>query len=164
MTVEVLPAAITDKSVIRHLLELYSHDFSEYDDADVDEHGLYGYDHLDAYWTDDSRFPFLIRVDGKLAGFALVHDFNRDADGKPIHYIAEFFVMRKYRHKKVGEFAARFLFDRFSGTWRVAEVQRNVPAQVFWRRVIGMYTGSQYTDHQEQEWDGPVQEFVSTGR
>ncbi|HEX7432193.1 MAG TPA: hypothetical protein VF326_00940 [Anaerolineaceae bacterium] len=33
----------TDKSVLRNLLELCHHDYSEFNQADVDEHGLYGY-------------------------------------------------------------------------------------------------------------------------
>ena len=54
--VEVIAAALADKSVVRNLLELYLHDFSEMTASDVDEHGLYGYGRLDAaHWFSTSR-------------------------------------------------------------------------------------------------------------
>lgn len=39
--VRVISASEAEKSVLRHLLELYQHDFSEFDRRDVDRHGLY---------------------------------------------------------------------------------------------------------------------------
>ncbi len=48
-TVEVRAATVQNQSVVRHLLELYAHDFSELTGADVDEDGVLGYDRLDAY-------------------------------------------------------------------------------------------------------------------
>ena len=99
-TVEITAATLDDKIAIRHLVELYAHDFSELTGGDVDEHGEFGYPDLDRYWTDSDRHPFLIRVDGRIAGFALVRS------GSP-HDMAEFFVMRKYRRGGVGVQAAR---------------------------------------------------------
>ena len=99
-TVAVGAASIDDKPVVQQLLELYAHDFSAFNGADVDDHGRYGYRYLDAYWTEPGRHPFLFRVEGRLAGFALVRA------GVP-HDMAEFFVMRKYRRSGVGVDAAR---------------------------------------------------------
>ncbi len=98
--VTVLEAAEPHKAVVRRLLELYGHDFSEFTDADVDEHGRYGYPYLDAYWSEPERHPFLFRVDRHWAGFALVRS------GAP-HDMAEFFVLRKYRRHGIGHVAAR---------------------------------------------------------
>ncbi len=61
-----------EKSVLRNLLELYNYDFSEFDHADLDAHGFYGYGRLDHYWTEPGRYRFLVRVDGKLAGLVLL--------------------------------------------------------------------------------------------
>ena len=127
--VEVLEAQLDDKAVIRRLLELYQHDFSELDGADVDDHGSYGYPYLDHYWTEDSRRPFLLRVDGHWAGFALI------ALGDP-NDVREFFVLRKYRRRGIGQDAARFLFERFPGAWQVRQIAENVAATKFWRRAI----------------------------
>src|SRR5581483_9979360 len=105
MAIEVIEAREADRSVLRHLLELYRYDFSEFDGADVDLHGEYGYRYLDHYWTEAERHPFLMRSDGKWVGLALVRS------GSP-HDMAEFFVMRKYRRSGLGRTAARELFGR----------------------------------------------------
>lgn len=99
-TVEVEPATLAEKPALARLLELYAYDFSELNDADVDDDGAYGYRHLDAYFAEPERHPFLVRVDGRLAGFAFVRA------GTP-HDMAEFFVLRKYRRGGVGVAAAR---------------------------------------------------------
>lgn len=44
LEVELHPAQVEDKSVLRNLMKLYAYDFTEYDGADVDKHGSYGYD------------------------------------------------------------------------------------------------------------------------
>jgi predicted acetyltransferase len=144
--VEIVEAAIADKVVLSRLLELYQHDFSEYVDADVDAHGLYGYQYLDHYWTEPDRHPFLFRVDGRWAGFALVRS------GAP-HDMAEFFVMRKYRRLGVGTDAARAVFARFPGAWQVRQERGNHAATTFWRDAIPVPFEEGATD------EGPVQRF-----
>ena len=147
MGVEVIEAALADKPVLRQLLELYQHDFSEFVDADVDDNGRYGYRYLDNYWSEPDRHPFLFRVDGHWAGFALVRA------GDP-HDLAEFFVMRKYRRHGVGTSLARELFSRFPGAWQVRQMASNPAATAFWRRAIPV------DFEQEQLADGPVQRFT----
>jgi predicted acetyltransferase len=145
--VTVQEAAKSDEPVVRRLLELYGHDFSEFTDADVDEHGLYGYRDLDRYWTDPERHPFLFRVVGHWAGLALVRT------GAP-HDLAEFFVLRKYRRHGVGHAAARAVLARFPGQWQVRQMTANAGATEFWRRAIPVEFDEELTDH------GPVQRFV----
>jgi predicted acetyltransferase len=151
-----------DKPVLRRLLELYLYDFSEYDQADVSEHGLYEYEYLDHYWTEHGRFAYFLRVNGRLAGFALVRD--REVEGRLVHGLAEFFVLRKYRRQGTGSRFARRLFDLFPGRWQVAQEEANRPSQLFWRRVIGEYTYGQFTEISLPDWHGPVQEFTSPGQ
>lgn len=119
MQVELRLATLRDKSKLRQLLELYSYDFSEWSQDDVDENGFFGYGYLDAYWMEPDRQPFLIRVDGRLAGLALVRTATYYLDGRESICIAEFFVMRKYRRRSVGTQAAKLLFDGFTvtGKW-----------------------------------------------
>ncbi len=111
-------APIGDKPVLRHLIELYLYDFSEFTGEDVGDHGLFGYRYLDHYWTEPDRHPFFIRVGERLAGFVLVRKCPGD-DGDSESSIAEFFVMRKYRRRGVGRVAARRVFDMFPGRWEV---------------------------------------------
>ena len=157
--IQVIPAGPVDRPVLANLLELYLHDFSEFDDADVGADGRYGYAYLDRYWSEPGRHAFLIQVEGRLAGFALVHTLEAGED--PLRSIAEFFVLRKYRHQGVGRTAAVRLFDDLPGRWEVNQDAANLPAQAFWRRVIGEYTGGRFVEgwQADQEPVGPVQRF-----
>jgi len=129
MDVEVVEALDDDRTVIRRLLQLYHYDFSEFDGSDVNLHGEYLHRYFDEYWTGSDRRAFLFRVEGALAGFALVFT------GEP-HDIAEFFVMRKYRGRGVGAQAAASLFGRFPGRWTVRQQLTNPAATAFWRKAI----------------------------
>ena len=90
MNIELVRVEETEKSVLRQLIELYNYDFSEYDQADVDAHGWYGYHYLDHYWTEEARHSFFIKVDGKLAGFVLVNDHCYYLKDEGAKSIAEF--------------------------------------------------------------------------
>lgn len=159
MNVELLAVSIPDKPVLQALMQLYVYDFSEMIALDVDEHGVFFYPYLDYYWTEAGRYPFLVRCDGKIAGFALVRTLEFDAD--PLYQLAEFFILRRYRRRGVGREAARAVFDRFRGRWEVDQVAENVAATAFWRRVIGEYTGEQYVEvwRDENGERGPAQFF-----
>jgi predicted acetyltransferase len=166
MILDISPASIQEEQVLRNLLELYSYDFSTIDGADVDDSGLYGYEYLDLYWEDPDRYPFLIRVDGRLAGFALVREGSYFPESdlpreSRTWLIAEFFVMRKYRRRGIGEQVAVQLFDRFRGRWEIAQVVGNDEARAFWRAVISEYTGGNYSEAfvENERWHGPVQIF-----
>ncbi len=159
--IELQEASRADRSVLRNLLELYIYDFSEYTGDDLDEHGYFGYDYLDRYWTEAGRFPFLVKVLGKLAGLVLVRDV--DEDGILVHHMAEFFILRKYRRRSAGRQAACQAFDRFPGLWHVSELAENLPAIAFWRKIIHQYTGGNLTEIPNHDKDGPMQVFTSPG-
>jgi predicted acetyltransferase len=159
VNVEILPASITDKPALERLMELYCYDFSAFDGADVDAHGRFGYPFLDLYWSEQGRHPFLLRVDGNLAGFVLVNKHTLLPDSE--WSIAEFFVMRKYRRHGLGQRAAHFVFDQFRGRWEVAQIASNLEAQLFWRKVIGEYTGGKFEEFvfDDEQWKGSAQVF-----
>lgn len=118
-----------DRPVLRRLMELYRYDFSQFDRADVDAHGEYGYRCLDHYWTEPQREAFLFQVDGRWAGFRLVRAEER-------FDMSEFFVLRKYRRQGIGRSAAAQLFERFPGPWKVRQQKTNPAATAFWRLAI----------------------------
>lgn len=161
MKVEISPAVESERPVLRNLMELYLYDFSEFDNADVGPFGLYEYPYLDHYWVEDDRHPFLVRVEDRLAGFVLVCRYNYFSGEKDAWVIAEFFILRKYRHKGVGEQVARQIFDRFPGFWQVGQIPENVKATAFWRKVIERYTAGKYEEVclDNPHWHGPVQSF-----
>lgn len=144
MDIEVLSATISDKPIIRQMLELFKHDLSEFENTDLDEHGHFGYPYLDYYWGEANRYPSLIRVNGKLAGFVLVNQYTSLPDSQ--YSVAEFFILRKYRKCGIGRQVAVYIFDRFCGRWEIRRVQTNIIAQQFWHSVIGAYTDGNYTE------------------
>ena len=148
-----------DRLAVRNLLELYQHDLSEYWPYELDAHGLYGYHSLDYYWREADHAAYVFLVDNRYAGFALI---NADVciPGNE-HWMAQFFVARRYRRRGVGQAAARSLFDQRPGLWEVGQLPNNLPARDFWLHVIGAYTGGRFTDQfvQDGEWAGQVQCF-----
>jgi Predicted acetyltransferase len=152
------------KTTLRNLLELYKYDSSEFDPEDVNENGLYEYMYLDHYWTEEGRYPFFIRVNGKLAGFALVREIVTNDNNQTNYSMAEFFVMKKYRNQGVGQQASTELFNRFRGIWKVAQIESNKPAQIFWRKTIERYTNNNYQEIREDDWEGPIQIFSTATR
>ena len=154
--IEIVPATADDYPTVRNLVRFYVYDFTEFCGWDCPESGLFdGSDDLRCYWgwtpenpaynwpPEWKGFPFLVRVDGKLAGFALVRQMS---DNPPSYDMGEFFVLRKYRRLGVGRYVARAMFDRFRGHWQVKQLGCNRPAQAFWRRVIKDYTNDHFQD------------------
>ena len=100
--------------------------------------GLYGYSYLDNYWTEENRWAFFLKADGKLAGFAMVNDYPESGE-KTDFCMSEFFVMYPYRKHGLGKEAAFALFDRFPGTWQLKYHPKNIPSVHFWNRVVDAY-------------------------
>lgn len=186
MEIEITRATRRDTPVLRQLYELYCHDFSEFMASDVNDTGMYTDDQfLTGYWREPNWSAYLIRCDQHLAGFAWVLKttlFPPDGIAEMLaarntlaeagllagtHILMEeFFVMRRYRHRGVGEYAARYLFDHTPGVWEVSEIEANTPVQAFWRRIIDRHTGGAHTEVRfaSPAWHGPVQVFRSQGR
>ena len=142
--IRVEPMLVEQKSVLVQLMELYNYDFSLYSDDDINEYGYFGYSRIDDYWNEDDRYPYLIRVNEKIAGFVLVRSCCEFNEMTNPHNIAEFFIMQKYRRQGVGKFASMKVFDMHKGGWEVSQWSKNVPAQKFWRAVIDEYTNGQF--------------------
>lgn len=137
--VEVVPATLEQQPILANLLQLYAHDFSEFHNVDLGSDGRFGYAHLPLYWSQPERYPFLIKVDGRLVGFALVKSGSEISGDKTTWDMAEFFVIRGCRRRGVGTRIAHELWARFSGTWEVRVMQSNVPAYLFWMRAISVF-------------------------
>ncbi|MGB0385264.1 MAG: GNAT family N-acetyltransferase [Ardenticatenaceae bacterium] len=157
MKPRLVPIQLTDKKVLQNLMTMYFHDLSEFTGDDVNPHGQYDYRYLDHYWTEEGRHPFFLKVNGQFAGFALVREIGQ-ADQR-IYSMAEFFVMRKYRGQGIAKQSVFELFTRFRGQWHVAADEQNIPAQGFWRHVIGYYTRGNVREVRDAAWNGPIQRF-----
>lgn len=146
------PVPYAKKDVLARLLQLYIYDFTEFEYQPVGEDGRYSYRYLDEYWAPapgEQRHAYFIRLGGReLAGFVLVRVVNGS------NVMAEFFVMRPYRRGGTGSAAAKLAFAAHEGEWIVHEHPKNLPAQTFWRRVIGDVSGGAFSERIEP--DGAV--------
>jgi predicted acetyltransferase len=138
--VELIQAGAQQQSVLKNLLQLYIHDFSELITQDIGDDGRYSYTNLDLYWSDSSRLPFLATFDSKLAGFALV-TISELSGGGEAYDMAEFFVLRSLRHRGIGRELAEKIWLRFPGRWQIRVMANNVAAFHFWSSIIAKFTG-----------------------
>jgi predicted acetyltransferase len=162
MQIRLTEIADEERPVLEQLAQLYQYDFTEHAHGDVNEDGRFPYVDLDYFFRRPVRHGYFVRVNGKLAGFALAYEGPafRDEDER-VWWMDEFFVMRKYRKHGVGERVATQMFDMLGGTWEIGQVPTNVDARAFWRKIIGRYTGGEYDEFEldDERWRGTVQYF-----
>jgi predicted acetyltransferase len=139
--IEMTPASPEQESVVANLLELYAHDFSEFQHLDLGPDGKYGYKDLSCYWREPGRHPFLVRMGGKLAGLILVKRGSAISGDKTVWDMAEFFVVRGYRRRGIGTEMAHQVWRHFPGRWEVRVMESNRSAHRFWDNVITGFAG-----------------------
>jgi predicted acetyltransferase len=154
--IEVNPATQDQQPILANLLELYAHDFSEIVDLAIGDDGRFGYASLPLYWSEPSRHPFLIRIDGQLAGFALVKQGSELSGNQAAWDMAEFFILRGYRRRGIGAHAAHRVWKRFPGHWEVRVMNVNASALHFWANAAAAFTGHSVNphsiDHNGKRW------------
>jgi len=98
------------------------------------------YPYFDVYWTEATRWPYLIEVDGEPIGFVMVNQWSPSGRGTD-HAIAEFYIGPVHRRLGLGVEAARQAFLAHPGQWELAIFEANRPAQAFWPRAIASVGG-----------------------
>jgi predicted acetyltransferase len=171
MSVELRLSTKDEARLIGNLWPLYQHDLSEFDGAIPNRHGVFNDDEavstlaehaksLDPWWSEpDSLFPYVILVDGSLAGFNLVAARSRLPRGIDADFVVhEFFLLHAYRGNSAAERAAIAGFDRHRGKWEIVTYPAHGRAIAFWRKVVGRYTTMRFS---EEELDHPWGRRVS---
>jgi predicted acetyltransferase len=167
--VKVTPATAAERPLIEGLFQFYSYDFSEMEppgssDFEFNDEGQFDpYTFMEDYWREPDRWPLLIRLDRRLAGFALVNTHSHHG-GRVERNMAEFFVARKYRRGGVASEAVRQILGRYPGRWEVAVVERNTTALAFWPKAIAATPGVWDLTRNEGDgvhWRGPIWTFHS---
>ena len=143
MSVELIPATRADEAVLANLLELYAHDFSEFSDIEIGDDGRFGYPRLRLYWEEEGRRAFLIKSEGRLAGFAFVVEGPGLSGDARVWDVAEFFVLRGHRGRGVGREAAHALWNMMRGRWEVRVMETNRVAAEFWARAVASFKGAE---------------------
>ncbi len=142
--VELIEVTAARKDVLNNLLEKYLYGFSQWEKTDLGEDGLYHYEWTDAYLTEARRYPYFIRVDGKLAGFVLISDYPEVPEDTTDFCLSEFFILHKYRRNGCGRSAVFQVLDRHHGRWQLKCHPHNLASVCFWSRVIDEYTGGRF--------------------
>lgn len=159
---QITNVARCEKSMIARMLQLCLHDLSEFAKAgepygDVEGDGAFRYDHLDGYWSDSGREPLLFRIDGRIAGFALVNQWSASGLGTD-RSMAEFFILRKYRRVGLGKYAAVEIIRQRPGRWEIPIADYNRPALIFWRSIVSTMEDFSHEkiSGDGQRWSGTI--------
>jgi predicted acetyltransferase len=133
------------------MLQSYLDELSEFG-GDAPVNGVFPYQYFDAYWIEPVRWPFWIKADAEIAGFALVRICD---DG--VYDMSEFYILPEYRRAGVGINAARAILARFPGRWTLSQFKENAPAIRFWRRVLDGFAPYEETrgERVEQRFEYP---------
>jgi predicted acetyltransferase len=135
----IIPASEEQSPILANLLELYAHDFSEFHALELGADGRFGYPQLPLYWRDSNRHPFLVKVDGNLAGLVLVKQGSEISSDQTVWDMAEFFIVRRYRRRGVGTGVAHDVWRRFPGCWEIRVMDSNRSALGIWRRATAAF-------------------------
>ena len=113
------------------LWQLYMKDLADFRDSVVQVDGRYRDDRLRTYLSYEEHWPFLIRSQGEIVGFALVRK------SKPTTYvIGEFYIKPEFRRSGVGSSAVSEILQKFIGNWEIPFQNENSKAAAFWRKTI----------------------------
>jgi predicted acetyltransferase len=165
MNVIVTQALRAQESIIQNMMQLYTHDFSEFwagtARGDLGSDGRFDPYAMDDYWARSGWSAAFILSDRVLAGFVLTND--QAHSGEPVdHNVGEFFVLKKYRRQGVGRRAAEAVFSQQPGSWEVAVARKNVNAHEFWRKTIrgaAQASNIRELDVVNNQWNGAVLRF-----
>ena len=126
----------------------YVYDMSEYVGSEpgwaFPDTGDYECDDFRPYFEDPLTSAFFIRVNGELAGFAIVDQKGSTPDVD--HNMAQFFVHRKFKRRGVGVRAAHQCFRQFRGAWEVMVIPQNTGAYAFWKQAVSAFTNGDFQE------------------
>lgn len=135
MNVSLVPAEKYE--YVKNLFQYYIYDMSEYTGWSPYENGTFEVSDLvtglSDYWHKPNHYPYLIMVGDQVAGFSLVRRYPGSDD---YFDMGQFFVLRKFKRKGVGEQAFKQTVARHSGKWVTRVLPNNLGAKKFWLNVI----------------------------
>jgi len=168
VTVIVRPALASEQSCIEGLMQFYIYDWSEMEKPEspaftFNANGQFDpYPDLADYWKKPEHWPFLIDVDGRTAGFALLNTHSHLTGSHVERNMAEFFVARKHRRRGVALKAVHQILRQHPGQWEIAVAERNVAAKMFWPKAIESALGISdlhLVEGDGDRWRGPIWRF-----
>ena len=131
-----------NKEQLRRYLFVYLTELSEFDpDIKFDKNGTPIYKWFDCYFEDKDRFPIYFKVDGVIAGFALIRELNI------MQYdFAEFYVCPKFRENGNSLWFATSVANLFNGEFVFSTRHTNPRAIKFWGKFAKTFEDNSFYD------------------
>ena len=156
MSISFDKVTIKNELVFRNLWQFFGYDFSEMNNMDLNEEGIFVLPpDYHEFIEDDQYCSYIIKVDGNHAGLAVIKFIEEES----VNYFRHFFIIRKFRNKGIGKSVVHKIVDLYPGKWRVSQFDYNKPAIHFWRKSVGAYTCDNYIEVRRSDGKGPQQEF-----
>ena len=138
-SLSLLAASTEDLPRIESLMQFYNYDLSEWCPVEFSPSGLYALRPKGQYWAKKPVKPYVARVNGELAGFAVIDDEVQDP--KSDFNLGYFFLGRRYRGGGTAKEMIRQLFSLHQGRWEVYFFASNIPSVRFWPNAISLAGG-----------------------
>ena len=145
VSVSLAASSIEDLPLIENLMQFYNYDLSELCPVEFSPSGLYALQPKAQYWAKISVKPYVAKVHGEIAGFAVIDDEVQDSASE--FNLGYFFLSRRYRGSGVAQEMIRQLFARHPGRWEVYFFAANTPAARFWPKAIALERCQNLTMH-----------------
>jgi len=125
-----VPIPESDRQELWNELQNYIAELAPFDRA-LAPQGPYAYPDFDKLWSDPGRSLFWAKLDGEIAGFAIVQFENGVTD------MEDFYIRPAYRRRGAGLGFARAVIARFPGPWTLTQYKAKADSIAFWRTVTG---------------------------
>ncbi len=145
-----------DAHTIARLWPLYQYELSCVGGMPINTNGLFeeqtveSMDYVEVlgpWWErPDALYPFLVRVDGRPAGFVMVGAAPDYAPEGRDYLVHEFFFLHSYWGTGLAEWAAGDIFRRLPGRWELRTIPQNHRAVAFWRKTIGRHASNAFIE------------------
>jgi predicted acetyltransferase len=147
-------ADIKDKPVIHTMLQNYLRDLTEFEIIPQSESGEYEYPYLKYYWTENTRYSYLLYCNADISGFALVRKEEK------FFSMAEFSVLPNFRRKGAGTLFALDVIHKHPGKWHIEYNVKNTAGKKFWNKLILNLVGTHFKKGQGEEENREYLEFT----
>jgi predicted acetyltransferase len=127
------PASLEDKTLLFRLLQLYFFESTRWSNEDLQEDGLYDCEEeglLNYFDLNNGDGAYILRVNGKPAGFALVE--NVLFEGKKLSEFADLFVLPKYRRLGLASAATIQIVINSKHAWLFSIFRKDQEAIRYW--------------------------------
>jgi predicted acetyltransferase len=138
--IQIVPKA--KKEEMRKLLFEYLTELSEFDpDIKFEEKGTPIYNWFDCYWEEKERFPIYLKVDGKVAGIAMIRELE-----DMLYDFAEFYVLPEFRKEGNAIWFATEIANLFDGQLVFSTRFTNPRAIRFWGKFASLFEKNEFND------------------